>query len=72
MLETPARSEELRAILDDVDDAILDRILATGASIDEIAEALSLIDDQGGRAAPSTAHVVQVRAILAQASHDAR
>jgi hypothetical protein len=68
MLETPARSEEVRAILEDVDDSVISRIVATGASLDEISEAMHLVVDRSANETPTTGRVVAVRAIL----HDAR
>lgn len=68
MLETPARSEEVRAVLDGVDDSVIDSIVATGASIDEVGEAVHLLVDRGttGETA-STGRVVRVCAILRDA-----
>lgn len=68
MLETPVRSEDVRAILDGVDDTTVDRIVATGASLDEIGEAVHLMVDRGtGGEVPTTGRVVRICAILRDA-----
>lgn len=52
-------------MLDDVDDETVQRILETGASIDEIAEAMHLVENNvAGAELPSTARVEEVREIL--------
>jgi len=68
MLETPARSEEIRAVLDGVDESVIDSIVATGASLDEVGEAVHLLVDRGtvGETA-TTGNVVRVCAILRDA-----
>lgn len=68
MLVTPARSEEVRAILEDVDDNVVERIIAIGASVDEIGEAMHLVVDRGtaGETA-TTGKVVRVCEILRDA-----
>lgn len=68
MLETPVRSEEVRAVLDGVDDTVIESIVATGASIDEVGEAVHLLVDRGttGETA-TTGRVVRVCAILRDA-----
>jgi hypothetical protein len=63
---TPASREEVAAVLGEVDDSYVDRVLDTGASLEEIGEA---IDDLEGRFAesrhvPSSAAVARVREIL--------
>lgn len=67
MLETPVRSEEVRAILEDVDDTVVERIVATGASIDEVSEALHIVVDRAGNEVPTTERVVRVSTILREA-----
>jgi hypothetical protein len=65
MLETPARSEELRAILEEVDDTVVEAIAATGASIDEVGEAMHLVVDRVAvDEMPTSGRVVRVCAIL--------
>jgi len=65
MLDTPARSEDVRTMLDDVDDETIQRILETGASIDEISEAMHLVENNvAGDELPTTARVEEVREIL--------
>jgi hypothetical protein len=68
MLETPARSEEVRAILEGVDDTVIESIVDTGASMDEVGEAMHLLVDRGtvGETA-TTGRVVRVCAILRDA-----
>jgi hypothetical protein len=52
-------------MLDDVDDETVQRILETGASIDEIAEAMHLVENNvRGDELPTTARVEEVREIL--------
>lgn len=68
MLETPARIEEIRARLENVDEETVRRVVETGASIDELAEALHLVTDViVGREFPSNARVQKVREILRDA-----
>jgi methyl-accepting chemotaxis protein len=55
-------------MLDDVDDETVQRILETGASIDEIAEAMHLVENNvSGTELPTTARVEEVREILDEA-----
>lgn len=68
MLDTQARSEEVRAILDGAADDIIDRVIETGASVAEITEAMHLLADQvAADEFPSTSHVEEVREILLDA-----
>lgn len=54
-------------MLDDVDPDIVERIVETGASVDEISEAIHLLsDDNTDEQTPSTSRVVEVRAILSE------
>lgn len=67
MLDTPVRSEEVRAILEGVDDTVVERIVATGASIDEVSEAMHLVVDRARNEVPTSGNVVRVCAILRDA-----
>lgn len=44
-MSTPATAEQLRGLLGDVDPIAVERILATGATEDEIREAIAALDD---------------------------
>jgi hypothetical protein len=63
------KRDELTELLGDVDELIIERILETGATVDEVGEALSYVEDEQGlgegQRAPSSSRVVEVRAILA-------
>jgi len=65
---------EVSAILGEVDPLIIERVVDTGASIDEIAEALGELEDDAGfsdvRRIPSSSRVIEVRAILAELLDD--
>jgi hypothetical protein len=65
-------AQEVSALLGDVDPLIIERVVETGASTDEIAEALSQLSDEPfeARTAPSSSRVVEVRAILAELLED--
>ena len=66
-MHTPARSYEIGSLLGDADPMVVERVLETGASIDEISEALHLIEhDDVVQQEPSSARVVEVRAILSE------
>jgi DNA-binding transcriptional MerR regulator len=69
---TTASHDQIVELLGDVDELIVKRIEETGASIDEIGEALSDLQDDGFAARPpaSSARVVEVRAILAEMLDD--
>jgi DNA-binding transcriptional MerR regulator len=69
---TTASHDEIVELLGDVDELMVKRIEDTGASIDEIGEALSDLQDEGvvGRALASSPRVVEVRAILAEMLDD--
>lgn len=64
----PASAVEIVGLLGRVEPLTLDQLLATGATIDEIAEAVSAIEDEEAvgeqHHAPSTAREAEVRAIL--------
>jgi len=54
-------------MLDDVEPDVVERIVETGASVDEISEAIHLLsDDNTDEQTPSTSRVVEVRAILSE------
>ncbi len=63
-----ATASEIVALLGELEPLTLDRLLATGATLGEIAEAVSAIEDEGGfdeiHHAPSTPREAEVRAIL--------
>lgn len=63
-MSTPARNEEVSALLGEVDPLVIERVLETGASIDEISEGLRLAADDADGTMPSTSAVVEVRGIL--------
>ncbi len=44
-MSTPATTEQVRGLLGDLDPIAVERILATGASEDEIREAIAALDD---------------------------
>ena len=70
MASTNSSYDELRPILEDVDDTVIARILDTGASVDEVAEAVSYLDahenGEGLVEDVSSPRVLEVRAILAE------
>lgn len=63
-----ATASEIVALLGELEPLTLDKLLATGATLGEIAEAVSAIEDEGGfdeiHHAPSTPREAEVRAIL--------
>jgi hypothetical protein len=63
-----ATASDVNRLLGDVDPIILERILAVGASPDEIGEALRVVEEERGFGEephpPSTPRVAEVRAIL--------
>lgn len=65
---TPATADDVLRMLGEVDPLIVERILATGASPDEIGEALREVEDEHGfgedRHVPSSPRVAEVRAVL--------
>jgi hypothetical protein len=65
---TIATSANVTELLGEIDPITMERLLATGASADEIAEAVVEVEDEDafGEAhrVPSTPRVAQVRAIL--------
>ena len=64
----PATAADVSRMLGDVDPLILERILSTGASVDEIDEALREAEDEGGfgeeHHVASSPRVLAVRAVL--------
>ena len=69
-----ATREDVETILGDLDDLIIERIVETGASSEEIAEALASLDDaqrSGDQPhLPTSGKVVEVRAILQDLADD--
>ncbi len=63
MLQTPAHSDEVRSIFAELDDEAIERITSTGASIEEIGEALSRIE-RPMPTPPSSGPVAEVCSIL--------
>ena len=61
---------EVSAILGEIDPLIIERVVDTGASIDEIAEALGELEDAVGfgdaHRIPSSSRVIEVRVIVAE------
>jgi hypothetical protein len=70
MPSTNSNYDELRPILANVDDTVIARILDTGASVDEVAEAVSYLEahenGEGLVEDVSSPRVLEVRAILAE------
>ena len=66
--EHPASASEVAGLLGEVEPLTLEKLLATGATIGEIAEAVSAIEDEDAfgeiHHAPSTPREAEVRAIL--------
>ena len=70
-----ATRDEVVAILGDLDDSVIERILETGASATEIADALAGLDnalrgDQSRPAMAATVSTAEVGAILGQLAED--
>jgi DNA-binding transcriptional MerR regulator len=69
-----ASYQEIAAVLGDVDDLIVQRIADTGASLDEIGEALDQLEDQlqwgEEERMPTSPRVAQVRSILEELVDD--
>lgn len=67
-----ATATDVNRLLGDVDPLVLERIVATGASPDEIAEALLVVEDERGFGEephqPSSPRVAEVRALLQEMS----
>lgn len=72
-MPTSATANDVNRLLGDVDPLIVERILATGASLDEIDEALRVVEQERGFGAeesrlPSSPKVAEVRAVLEELS----
>jgi hypothetical protein len=65
---TPATADDIHRVIGDIDPVIVERIVLTGASPDEIAEAVRELEDERGfgetHHVGSSARVSEVRAIL--------
>lgn len=73
MTGTSATRQDVEAVLGEIDDLAIERVLATGASIDEISEALAGLDSEqrlGEPYMPSSPRVLEVRAVLDELSAD--
>lgn len=69
MTARASNPEEISALLGDLDHDILERIADTGASLDQVAEALSDLEHEritSERRLPSTTQIAEVRTILKQ------
>lgn len=64
----PAKAEDVQRVIGEVDPVICERILATGATADEIAEAVRELEDERGfgetHHVPSSPRVTEVVSIL--------
>jgi DNA-binding transcriptional MerR regulator len=69
---TTASHDQIVELLGDIDELFVKRIEDTGASIDEIGEALGDLQNDGGAGGvlASSPRVVEVRAILAEMLDD--
>lgn len=67
-MTNPATASEVNRLLGDVDPIVLERILRTGATTDEIGEALRIVEEERGFGEqplmPSSPRVAEVRAVL--------
>jgi hypothetical protein len=72
MPTNPATASDVNELLGEVDPLILERILATGATPEEIGEALLVVEQEHGFGEephePSSPRVTEVRALLNQFS----
>jgi hypothetical protein len=68
MPTNPATASDVSRLLGEVDPLILERILSTGATPDEIGEAVRVVEDEHGFGEqphmPSSPRVAEVRAVL--------
>lgn len=68
MPTNPATATDVNRLLGDVDPLVLERILATGATPDEIGEALRVVEQERGFGEepylPSSPRVTEVAALL--------
>lgn len=74
-MSAPAAShQEVRALIGELDELIIERVVATGATASEIAEAVDGLEDErrfGERTrVPSSPQVTEVRAILLELVDD--
>lgn len=71
-MPTTATATDVNRLLGDVDPLVLERILQTGASPEEIAEALLVVEEERGFGEephpPSSPRVAEVRALLHEMS----
>jgi hypothetical protein len=65
---TPATADDVQRVIGDIDPVLVERIVVTGASSDEIAEAVRELEDERGfgevHHVGSSTRVAEVRAIL--------
>lgn len=72
-MRASATAEDVENVLGDVDGFVVKRVLDTGATLDEIAEALADIEverELGERRVPTSARVAEVREILEELSEE--
>ena len=68
---TPATFDEIVQLVGDIDPSTVRRIEELGASVDEIAEALGMLEDQAALARDALSpRVAELRALLAEALPD--
>lgn len=71
-MKNPASASDVNRLLGDADPLIVERIVATGATPDEIAEALREVEDERGFGeephVPSSPRVAEVRALIDELS----
>lgn len=66
-MKSSVTAEEIEDLLGEVDPLIVERILDTHATLEEVAEALADVEDEkrfGERRAPASPRVAEVREIL--------
>jgi hypothetical protein len=66
-MKSSVTAEEVEDLLGEVDPLIIERILATHATLEEVGEALADVEDEqrfGERRAPASPRVAEVREIL--------
>ena len=69
-MSLPAHPQEVAALLGEVDPLVIERVLESGASIEEISEGLRLAADASDPTMPSSSAVVEVRGILYELFED--
>lgn len=71
---TAATHDEIVALIGEMDELLLERLVATGASVDEISEAWADLENEHrleeGRTVGVSPRVAEVRAILEQVQED--